>query len=108
MAPLNAVQEGNIFCDDNKSSTVLQLFTEGAIFHGLPSHVRGDQGGENKGVSWYKYGGFLISSQGLGRGSFIAKSITNNKNILERLWVDVYLAVTQIYQSLFISLEQCD
>ena len=78
---------------------------EGGIFHGLPSHVRGDQGGENMEVSWCM---LAHASQGLRRGSFIATSITHSKNILERLWVDAYLAVTQFYKSLFISLEQCD
>ena len=91
-------------CNNNTAATVLGLFVEGTLIHGLPSRVRADQGGENVDVARYM---LTHPERGLGRGSFIAASSVHNQRI-ERLWVDVYLGVTQIYQALFISLEQSD
>ena len=79
------------------------MFIEGTIFHGLPTRGRAEQGGGNVEVVRCM---LTHPIRGLGRGCFIAASSTHNQRI-EILWVDIYLALTQIYQSLFISSEQC-
>ena len=83
-----------VCCDSNKSSTVLQLFIEGRIFHGLSSVSEVIR----EGKMWR----LLDTARDLERGSFIAAISIHNQKI-ERQWVNVYLIVTQIYLSLLIS-----
>jgi hypothetical protein len=51
---------------NNRASTVLDVFLDAIEKWGLPSHVRGDRGGENKMVSV-----FMIMLRGLHRASFM-------------------------------------
>lgn len=52
--------------NNNRASTVFDIFREGAAKHGLPSRVRGDHGTENLKVAEY-----MEETRGVSRGSYI-------------------------------------
>lgn len=85
--------------DNNRASTVLDLFLEATIKYGVPSRVRCDHGGENVDVCL-----FMETYRGYGRGSAIRGRSVHNQRI-ERFWVDMWRGCTHIYYSLFQFLE---
>ena len=83
--------------DNNRSSTVLELFSSPVKNYGLPSRVRCDKGVENVQVSEYMLQHPL---RGPGRGSVLVGRSVHNQ-IVERLWRDVYQNVLKFYKGLF-------
>jgi hypothetical protein len=68
---------------DNHAPTVLDMFIDAIIEHGVPSRVCGDHGGENQDISI-----LMIILWGLDRASLMWDSSIFNTRI-ERLWVEV-------------------
>ncbi|XP_059371889.1 uncharacterized protein LOC132109648 [Carassius carassius] len=85
---------------DNKASTALGFFLQSVERHGFPLRVRGDQGVENVEIARC-----MFSVRCCGRGSYISgKSVHNQRS--ERLWRDIWMAVTNIYYDVLHSLEE--
>lgn len=82
---------------DNTAETVLDMFIDAILEHGVPSRVRGDWGGENRNVSI-----LMILLCSLNHASFMwGPSVFNTQ--IERLWLEVCMPVAHF----FFQLERC-
>uniref|UniRef100_A0A672GNA6 Integrase core domain-containing protein n=1 Tax=Salarias fasciatus TaxID=181472 RepID=A0A672GNA6_SALFA len=85
---------------NNKASTAFSFFMRSTMVHGLPSRVRADQGVENLDIARY-----MFATRGTGRASFISGKSVHNQRV-ERLWRDVWVAVTSKYHDILHFLEE--
>ena len=84
---------------NNHASTVLDMFIDAIIKHGVLSRVRGDRGSENRDVSI-----LMIILHGLNRASFMWGSSVFNTRI-EHLWVEVGCQFMRAWRAFFQQLE---
>ena len=87
-------------CNNNKASTVYELFLIAAQKFHLPSRVRCDQGLENVAVARH-----MIEKRGLERHSILVGNSTHNQRV-ERMWRDMHKCATILYYRLFYFMEQ--
>lgn len=85
--------------NNNKASTVFDLFIEATKYFFVPSRVCSDRGLEN-----IKVAEFMLAYRGFDRGSMITGSSVHNQRI-ERLWRDMFRVVILPYYRLFYSME---
>ena len=86
---------------NNKSESVLSVFSDGVSKYGLPLKVRTDHGRENVKV-WQK-----MMEEHCSEKCIITGSSTHNPHI-ERLWRDVHRSVLSIYGNIFRELQDED
>ena len=86
--------------NNNRSDTVLAAFVGACKVFGVLSRVRSDKGGENIDIWLY-----MTATRGEHRGLYIAGPSVHNTR-MERLWRDVYTAVTTVYVKIFLELEE--
>lgn len=85
---------------NNRAETVLDMFIDAILEHGVPWRVRGDRGGENRDVSI-----LMILLRGLRRASFMwGPSVFNTR--IERLWVEVGRRFVRQWRAFFTRLER--
>lgn len=83
--------------NNNRSTTLLDSFSQAIVRYGIPSWVRTDRGGENSAVAL-----FMNVFRGFRRGSALQGRSVHN---LEHLWDDLWRGMTNVYYSLFHRLE---
>lgn len=86
--------------DNNRATTVANLFLDATAEFCWPSRVRTDKGGENAEVAR-----LMVERRGEGRGSILQGSSVHNQRI-ERLWRDMRKMVTEYFRRLFYFLER--
>ncbi|KAK2836040.1 hypothetical protein Q5P01_016524 [Channa striata] len=85
--------------NNNRASSVLELFRTGIQSFGLPLRIRCDHSMENTAVARY-----MLERRGLNKGSVITGRSVHNQRI-ERLWAELNRVVSFHYSSLFTFME---